>query len=215
MGFGRFWDLHDMGIKPSGWGASDADVRIFLQQTLRKQQGRFYFHWITMTSHGPYTLVRQLYQEPRFAAIEPEAVRDYLTSMAYVDQQLAALVTSFKAQHPDAYLVIYGDHTSSLQHGFTPSTLQHDGHRLEFVPLFIVTPDQQVRRENQRVASFLDLSVSIMGAAGVAYSLHSFGCDVLQPLTMEQVRYQGGWLDRRQLYQDMEAKRPHRLEHDH
>lgn len=182
MGFDRFFDIYSMGLPQEGWGASDRALFDFALKQMEEIQKPFLFHIITMSSHGPYTLVKQYHEHPLIEEIEEPLERNYLLSMNYVDLQLSQFVEAIRSEAPDTTIFIYGDHSIPLAgRGYkAKSRTVHEGSKFEMVPLIIITPEGK-QATLEKAAAMLDLGYTILSAAGVQTSIRSFGDNLLVP----------------------------------
>lgn len=180
MGFKQFYDINSMNFEDQGWGAPDDNVFSFAFSKLNKVRGPFLSYIITMTSHGPFESARNYYNNPLYDDIENEIVKDYFNSFSYVDESIKKHVTEVKRKYPNTYIIIYGDHTPNINSAEFAQASFIDGDKyFEFVPLFIITPDNKVYTENQVVASFLDIAPTILEVSGIYYKIYSDGTNLL------------------------------------
>lgn len=202
MGFQAFNDMFSMRLKEMTWGAPDGSVFDFVKTRLLSQREPFCFYIITMTSHEPFTLARQYYQNSLFSGIGNAATRDYFNVMSYVDREVEEFVRVVAGGHPDTYFFIFGDHTPMIQKDvYKRASFMCDNRVFEFVPLFVVAPDSRGRRENACVASFLDIAPTMLAASGIPYLLRTSGANLLNvPLANGVVCYRGGVYSRAELY---------------
>jgi len=180
MGFKKFYDINSMKYTDEGWGAPDDKVFSFAFDTMEKSSKPFLSYIITMTSHGPFESARNYYNNNRYDKIEDALVKNYFNSMNYVDNSIKDFVTKIQAEFANTYIFIYGDHTPNIhtEDYYQASFLDGDKY-FEFVPLFIITPDKQKHLESSVVASFLDISPSILGSSGIPYTIYSDGTNLL------------------------------------
>jgi lipoteichoic acid synthase len=181
MGFHRFHDMLSMGLREVGWGVPDKAVFDFVKTRLLSRSEPFFYYIITMTSHEPFTLARSYYRNNFFHKIRNETTRDYFDVMSYVDREIQEIVRSVTTNYPNTYLFIYGDHTPVLQKDvYKRASFIADSRIFEFVPLFIVTPDSRVFRENTCAGSFADIAPTMLAASGIPYTLRTNGTDLLK-----------------------------------
>lgn len=202
MGFNKFYDISTMNYKDEGWGAPDDKVFSFALEKMEKAKKPFFSYIITMTSHGPFESARNYYNNENYDDIEEELVKNYFNSFNYVDNCIRDFVTEVQKKYPDTYIIIYGDHTPNLSNKdfYQASFIDVDKY-LEFVPLFIITPDQQKYMENSEVASFLDIAPTVLKTSGVPYSLNSNGADLLyQGAPKKKIPLKGTSYDRKTLF---------------
>jgi phosphoglycerol transferase MdoB-like AlkP superfamily enzyme len=183
MGFDTFFDIYDMQLPEEGWGASDEAVFDFILHRTESLDPPFYYHIITMSSHGPFNLVENYYQNELFDDVERRVEHDYLLSMNYVDQQLQYFIGTMREMAPDTYFFIYSDHSIKFEgdHYQPNSRTVLDGNKIEFVPLLIISPDDTSILMEEKAAAFLDLGLTVLEAAGVEARIRSFGDNLLKP----------------------------------
>lgn len=180
MGYSKFYDINSMKYVDQGWGAPDGSVFSFAFDKLKQSDRPFLSHIITMTSHGPFESARNYYNNVRYDDIENEIVKNYFNSMNYVDNSIKDFVTKVQAEFGNTYIFIYGDHTPNINtEEFHQASFIDEDKYFEFVPLFIVTPDKQKHFEDSVVASFLDISPTILKTSGISYTVYSDGMNLL------------------------------------
>lgn len=183
MGFDEFYDINKMELTKKGWGAPDEDVFEFALFKLKMEKKPFYYHIITMSSHIPFTNVLYYYNNSKLKKVEEtetRALKRYFISMSYVDLILSKYVEEF-SKIPNTYIFIYGDHVGLQDEGsFRGSYLELNGLKIEFVPLFIITPDRKVYWEKNLSASFLDIAPTALAASGIAFKYFTDGQNLLK-----------------------------------
>jgi phosphoglycerol transferase MdoB-like AlkP superfamily enzyme len=129
----------------------------------------------------------------------------YFNSLSYVDKEISSLIASIRRQRPRSYIFIYGDHTPITPVGaFKKSSFLYDDRLFEFVPLFIITPDSLVYRENAYVASFVDIAPTALYASGVPYRMRVSGTNLLDvPHKDGILTYRGNTYSRKELFQEI------------
>jgi hypothetical protein len=172
MGFQDFDDRIDMGLEEKNWGAPDGDMMNYIKKRIRKQTKPFFYYITTMSSHEPFIFVWDYYRNALYFDIKSKAVRNYFNSLSYVDGALNDFVTFVKNNFNDTYIFIYGDHNAYTL--YDPVEFQNHG-----VPLFIITPDNVKYRENEEVASLLDLASTILYASGIDFEIRARGDNLL------------------------------------
>jgi len=210
MGFDKFYDLFEMDLDEKKWGGSDGDLFNFVLGTLEKQENPYYYHIITMTSHGPFIFVYTVFNDDRFDSIANKEEKDYFTSMAYVDKVLNEGISKIKKIDPLAYVFIYGDHSIKLSGEYykANSYLYIDSRKFEFVPLIIVSPDAVNYKEIKNVASILDIQSSILDASGYGGTLSSFGNSLLDPENqIDTFPNDGKLYSRQKIFEMIESKK--------
>ncbi len=203
MGFNKFYDISTMNYEDEGWGAPDDKVFSFAFDKMTKSKEPFLSYIITMTSHGPFESARNYYNNTHYDDIEDEIVRNYYNSLNYVDNSIRDFVTQIQTKHSNTYIFIYGDHTPNIntKEYFQASFIEEDKY-LEFVPLFIITPDNKKYVGTTEVASFLDISPTLLKTSTIPYTLYSNGTDLLstEAKTTAAIPLKGASFDRKWLY---------------
>lgn len=180
IGFSKFYDIGRMFLHHVGWGAPDEDVLNFATNKLVKNKNPFLSYVITMTSHASFTSVYNYYSNSNYDDINDTVVKDYFTSVSYVDETLKKFITNIRKEIPNTYVLIWGDHTPAIDKPeYSQASMSYDGKYFEFVPLFIITPDDIAYRETSKVASFLDIAPTILNLSGIEYVYKSDGDDLL------------------------------------
>jgi len=180
MGFPEFYDMNDMKLKEVVWGAPDENVLNFMTGKLKTAKQPFFFYIITMSSHEPFTFIEPYFRTKKFDGIKDARSKNYLTCLAYVDGVLKKFIGMIQSQYPDTYIIIFGDHTPGIFKGYyRQASLRFNDIYFEFVPLFIITPDNRVHYEKKRAVSFLDIAPTILAASNRPYEIKSFGMDLL------------------------------------
>ncbi|MDA3810146.1 MAG: LTA synthase family protein, partial [Spirochaetaceae bacterium] len=177
MGFDRFWDRIRMDLPEKGWGAADEDVFNFMLEKINKETIPFYYHHITMTSHGPFENSKNYYNNPNYSDIQNNSERNYLNTFSYVDETISNFIISVRERHPDTYFFIYGDHTVNIEGNDYKSNVRNieNDFLFEYVPLIIITPENIQYLEEKRIVSFLDLAPTILSASGQESQIKTFG----------------------------------------
>lgn len=202
MGFQKFYDIGSMNYEDEGWGAPDHKVFSFALDKMKKAGKPFVSYVITMTSHGPFESVRNYYNNPVYDDIDNEIVKNYFNSFSYVDESIRDYVRAIQKAFPNTYVIIYGDHTPNINtEDFAQASFIDGDKYFEFVPLFIITPDKQKYQENSVVASFLDVSPTILEASGLPYSVFSDGSSLIKRnANPMNIPLKGSYFDRSWLY---------------
>lgn len=179
MGFDKFYDIKNMSLKMKGWGAADGDVFEFVLNEIKKEKIPFFYYIITMSSHMPFTNVLNYYKNKNFENLNNRVLKNYFISMSYVDLILSEYIEEF-LRIPDTYIFIFGDHVGLQEEGsFRGSYLELNELKIEFVPLFIITPDRKAYREKYLSASFLDIAPTALSASGVEFKYFTDGQNLL------------------------------------
>jgi len=205
FGFDEFYDIDEMGLKEVGWGAPDSQVFSFALDAVKDIDAPVLSYVITMSSHGPFTNVSGYYSNPAFSDIDDKKLKWYYNSMAYVDKCIEEYVSEIKKQHDNALIIIFGDHTPQVGNDSYQEAFMIIGdYRYEFVPLFIITPDGRRYREDEIVASFIDIAPTVLNASGVKYRIRTGGTDLLdQDKEAGKIPFRGLELDRREKYRQI------------
>jgi lipoteichoic acid synthase len=205
MGFDRFFDIKAMNMEHAGWGAPDKKVISFVKNYLKDARRPFLSYIITMSSHGPFTNVNLYSPNSQFNDIKDETARNYFHSMAYVDQSLNDIVPYIKSSFANTYIIIFGDHSPGIQSGaYKQASIIFDDKSIEFVPLFIITPDNRRYIETIKVASMLDLSPTVLKISGIKYKIRSDGEDLLDPGSLSnKIPFRNGLYDRSYLHKNI------------
>lgn len=205
FGFEEFYSIEKMGMKDAGWGAPDDKVFDFALNRVSSATKPLLSYAITMTSHGPFTSVMNYYNSSDYDDVSDKLVRDYFVSMSYVDQSLKAYIEAIQKKYDDAFIIVFGDHTPKIvSPDYKQAATMIEGKNYEFVPLYIITPDKTKYREENRVASTLDLAPTILNAAGISYDYRSDGTDLLdRSQSPDKIPYRGLEWDRAELFKDI------------
>lgn len=187
-GFSKFYDGKGMSLKKIGWYSEDGNMIGFIKSKLRKQKAPFLYYIVTVSSHEPFNYVGNYYVNERYNDIDKELIRNYFNSMSYVDNVLRDIVLFVKNNIPNTHIFIFGDHTPINMRNssfFKKSLLEN---YLEYVPLFIITPDNKRYIEKSRIASAIDLSQTLLYASGIDFKIKSKGVNLLDfPIKKESV----------------------------
>ena len=182
MGFNEFEDITKLGLSNDGWGAPDDKVFQAAFDKLKTETSPSFSYIITMSSHMPFTSATNYYHNKNYDSIYKNVVRDYFNSISYVDKSIENFITQVKSTLPNTYILIWGDHTPDIDSpDYTQASFTNEDKYFEFVPLIIITPDNTRYKEENVVASFLDISPTILKASGVEYNLFSDGNNLIDP----------------------------------
>lgn len=205
MGFDNFYDIKKMGFKDAGWGASDGDVYNFVVDKLKDEKGPFFSYIITMSSHMPFSNTKEYYKNSNYDDIEDETVRNYFTSISYVDNSIKEFVEQLRAEYENTYFIILGDHTPDInKEEYKQASYTSDGKYYEFVPMFVITPDNKKYVESEEAASFLDVAPTILSASGIQFEYKSDGLNLINPPeTRNKIPFKQNEYDRRELFKNI------------
>jgi len=198
-GFIEFFDIHDMGLEESGWGAKDEDVFEFVKDFLLTNEAiadtdeNYFVYIITMSSHGPFTLVDDYYTNEFFDDVENKVVRNYFNSISYVDNVLSNFITFARENFRDTVIFIYGDHHSSVGDSeyYRRSVSYVDGRLIDIVPLFIV--GEGLKGIVYEPTSFLSIAPTMIDVAGVKGKIRTRGDSLLRNVKKE-IYYMGEYI---------------------
>lgn len=202
MGFNEFYDIKKMGFEESGWGAPDNEVFNFAFNKMKEQKAPFFTYVITMSSHMPFNFTADYYTNSSYDGIADETVRNYFTSMSYVDKSIEEFVGKIKSEFPGTYILIWGDHTPGItSEDYKQASFTENNNYFEFVPLLILTPDNKKYEETLNAGSFLDIAPTILNAAGINFTIESNGVNLLDPpAVMPRIPFKENNYDRAALY---------------
>ena len=203
MGFDMFYDMTRMRLISEGWGASDGKVFDFATKIMGNGNKPFLNYIITMSSHEPFKNVSNYYTSSKYDDISPEKLKDYFISIEYVDRMLENFIKKTREQHPNTYIFVFGDHTPYvLNRGpYQRASFTLDNHAFEFVPMFIITPDNAKRIEAERAISFLDIAPTILKSSNAQYTYSVMGENILGKFGDRLIPYKGKQYDRKELFQ--------------
>ena len=182
MGFEDFEDINKLGLSDEGWGAPDDKVLQAAFNKLKTQSSPFFSYIITMSSHMPFTSASNYYNNSNYDSINKSVVKNYFNSISYVDKSLETFIEQVKSTLPNTYILLWGDHTPAIDYPeYRQASYTKDDKYFEFVPLLIVTPDNKNYKETKAVASFLDISPTILKLSGIKYNILSDGINLTDP----------------------------------
>lgn len=195
MGFQKFYDLENMGLKEQGWGAADSELINYVINKLKRQQMPFFYYIITMSSHEPFNNVRLYYRNQLYDDIDSKIIKNYFNSFSYVDNVLKDFILFVKNNLRDTYIFIYGDHD-------VYEISKYLFKRKDAVPLFIITPEDKKYVENNLVVSSIDLAPSILYASGIKFCLRTKGVNLLDvPIKDNPIVFRNGKYSRQFLFE--------------
>jgi phosphoglycerol transferase MdoB-like AlkP superfamily enzyme len=115
---------------------------------------------------------------------------------------LENFIKKSREQHPDTYIFLFGDHTPYVLNSgpYQRASFMLDDHAFEFVPLFIITPDNAARIETERAVSFLDIAPTILKNSNVNYTYSIMGENILGGFGDILIPYKGKQYDRKELF---------------
>ena len=182
MGFNEFNDINALGLSDDGWGAPDGLVLQAAFDKLKTQTSPFFSYIITMSSHSPFTGVSNYYNNSNYDSINKPVVRNYFNSISYVDKSIESFITQVKQTLPNTYIFIWGDHTPDINYpDYVQASYIKEDKYFEYVPLIIITPNNKSYKEENNVASFLDISPTILKLSGIKYNTLSDGVNLVDP----------------------------------
>ena len=205
MGFSYFWDRKKMDLKEVGWGAPDENVYNFVVSQVRQEKTPFFYHIITMTSHGPFTNASQYYNNKNYDDLRNQNEKNYLNAFSYVDNTLKHLIENIQDLVPETYFLIFGDHTVLIEgdYYFSDVRYKEDVSLFEFVPLIIISPEKVKYRELSKAVSFLDIAPTVLSMAGEGVRIKTYGENLLPRSGVEfrkKILYNGDFYQREYLF---------------
>lgn len=205
MGFDYFYDIRKMGFKDEGWGAPDHEVFNYVANKLENEDAPFLSYIITMSSHMPFSNTKEYYSNSNYSDIKDETVKNYFTSISYVDKSIGDFVEQFQSRHKNTYFIILGDHTPDIKKDEYMQASYTSGNKYyEFVPVFIITPDNRNYIENKIAASFLDVAPTMLSAAGIPFRYKSDGIDLINPpRAVNKIPFKQNVYDRSELFNNI------------
>ena len=165
IGFKAFYDFYDMGLSGSAWGSEDRLMYEFILDHAEDWERPFLDYVITLSSHPGFAHINNYFHSNFLAKIKSKRDRDALSCFVYVDMQLAKFIPEFRKRFPNTYIFIYGDHslaTIDFAGKLIRSGVTVGEDYLEFVPLFIITPDNLAKKYDSVLASFHDLGPTVL-----------------------------------------------------
>ncbi len=206
MGFNEFYDIAKMNLKHVGWGAPDHEVFKFASDIIKKQKEPYFTHIITMTSHTPFINAKNYYENKLYLDIKDDTVRNYFNSMSYVDETIRNFIEDIQAVRKNTYIFIIGDHTPNIDTElYKQASFTLKEKYFEFVPLIIITPDNKQYREKNKVASFLDISPTILLNSGISFNIKTNGHDLINNTeNSNKIPYKNAEYDRNYLYEEID-----------
>lgn len=182
MGFAKFFDMNDMGLREKGWGGEDKDMFEYVKNVLKSLRNtNFFIYIVTMSSHGPFKIVENYYTNEIFSDIEDDITRRYFNSINYVDMVLSNFISFVLNEVPNTVVIVFGDHHSSVQDSkyYKRSVSYVNGKVIEIVPLFILDKQKSIITVP---VSQIDISPTILYLAGVEGRIRTKG-EILLPST--------------------------------
>lgn len=191
MGFDKFFDIEEMGLEEKGWGASDEDMFNYIKNFLKTiKSTNFFVYIITMSSHGPFTIVQNYYTNSQFDDIEDIATKNYFNSINYVDKVLSNFINFIQKEIPNTIVFIFGDHHSSLQDNsiYRRSVAIINNKIIEIVPLFIILDNPKSIFYTNEAISQLSISPTVIKLTGIEGEIKTKG-EILIPPTQKTIFY--------------------------
>jgi hypothetical protein len=175
LGFNDFFDRDSYTGEAAGWRSKD---RAFFAQSLAilERAPRPYFaYMITMQSHGPFDNHAPTARFDASTSGGSRLFRDYLATMAEVDEAIAFLCGELQrlGTSESTVLMIFGDHQSGVAPATATGSKELPPGERDRIPLLLVAPGVSPGISH-KVGSPLDLGPTILhliGAPPVAYSM--------------------------------------------
>jgi phosphoglycerol transferase MdoB-like AlkP superfamily enzyme len=184
MGYERFVDAFGIPLEQAGWGIPDHLFFPYVLEQLKgiaKSHQPFFAYVITMSTHESYQIVKGYYADSRFETLKDPVTKGFFLSMEYLDKVLSKIVPELR-RIPDTEIILVGDHASIEMDGFVCSRVKHGPMLLDFVPLNIVSSeDDQGSKTVNTAASFMDLGITILELSAIPCSLYTKGLPLLNP----------------------------------
>jgi lipoteichoic acid synthase len=208
MGFDEFKDINKLGLTSDGWGAPDDKVFQTAFDNLKTQTSPFFSYIITMSSHMPFTGVANYYNNSNYDNVSKPVVKNYFNSISYVDKSIEKFITQVKSTIPNTYILIWGDHAPDIDYAdYRQASLTKDKKYFEYVPLIIITPDNKSYKEEKTVASFLDISPTVLKLSGIKYNLFSDGVNLIdREKENNKIPFKEKLYDAKELFNDINKK---------
>ena len=203
MGFSMFYDQTRMRLSSEGWGASDRKVFDYAAKVMESSNRPSFDYVITMSSHEPFTNVLNYYSSSIYNDIGSVKLKNYFISIEYVDRMLENFINKIRERQPNTYIFVFGDHTPYVLNSgsYKRASFELNNFSFEFVPLFIITPDNAKRIESERAVSFMDIAPTILKSSNAQYTYNIMGENLLWDFGDISIPYRGKQYDRKQLFQ--------------
>ena len=158
-----------------------------------------------MTSHAPFTNAEKYYKNAAFEDIKDKTVKDYFLTMSYVDKSIESFVKKIRSNNKNTYIFLWGDHTPNINtESYKQAAFTLNDKYFEFVPLMIISPDSKVYKEEKKVASFIDISPTILYSSGIKFNIFSDGQNLLDKTENPSgIPYRGDSYNREKLFKDI------------
>lgn len=207
MGFETFLGIERAGLREIGWGAPDGDLLEFAARRIENSREPLFSYIITISMHEPFDAHRLQWPANPFPDMAPGPPRRLMRATSYVDAALSRFVARVRASRPGVWIFIWGDHVSGVRSDvFIDEAVRIGSRRFEFVPLFIIAPDDRAYREDSLAAGYLDIPLSILHASGGGYRYRSLGGNLLEPGSLStRLPFLGRPVDRKALFRSAEA----------
>jgi Phosphoglycerol transferase and related proteins, alkaline phosphatase superfamily len=209
MGFNEFFDINRMGLSQVGWGAPDQQLFKYMENKTSSQEGPYLDYIITISSHTPFTYAQGYgYNNSLFDDIETPEVKAYYNSISYVDNCIKDFVTYVRQNYKNTYVFIWGDHTPGIDKNlYKSSSITLDDRYFEFVPLYIITPDNKIRKESEKAATFLDIAPTVLDASGIEFNIKTQGENLINNSSLQNsIPFRGKSYDRSYLFKQISEK---------
>jgi lipoteichoic acid synthase len=196
QGYEKFYHSENPSIKKDdmiGMGISDASMFSQMIVVYKKSEMPFYNFIVTLSVHRPFELPDPYKFLDLPEKFDGTSTGNYLQSVHYFDKTVGKFVEDLKKEKlwDDTIFVLYGDHYGLLPKDETALKEMLDvkfGEKEQFnIPLIIHHPGQTKGKENDKVASQMDIYPTITSLLGIDESLLQLG----KPLDINEEGFVG------------------------
>lgn len=208
MGFQSFLGRKEMRLSKFRWGGSDGEMFDYILKYSTHLKSPFLLYVITLSSHIPFTLVNDYYSTHEFDDVKNNTVRNYFTSISYVDSIIGHFVNQMTARK-NTIVIIYGDHSPGIKKDeYEDASVISGNNKLRFVPLIIASKEHSFRAVDSVAVSFLDIAPTILQLSGITCSYFSDGQPLINAEGIDsKIPYNGSLYDRKDLFHRISASR--------
>ncbi|WP_066500562.1 sulfatase-like hydrolase/transferase [Abyssisolibacter fermentans] len=177
QGFDKFIDAKGyISKKPIGFGVNDKEFLTQSIQYLKELKNPYYAFLITLSSHHPYDMPKELIKIKLNEEHKNTLFGRYLQSINFVDEAIGDFIEALKKQglYEDSVIVIYGDHfgLSSMDEENKLNLTKYLGFDYNFdemmrIPLIIHIPNSDIKDKIDTVGSQLDFYPTMLNLFGL------------------------------------------------